>query len=688
MKINLSNRLPVQSLGRQSNVQYDRSSEIIAGAIGDVIGTAAKAYGEAQKIKTERQNQQAGLFLQKVESEFRSEWDGKDLLDVNTLPNEVVTEGMITKGRVASAEVYPSMYRKTMDSAIKDASSIIEDVQARNKWLNNVKEVALRKYANVQSKANSDISNQIYKDQQINFKNALDQGRPDVALTIAEGMNADKAEVDSFKRIAKKGQETKEYDDSMVTENRKYIKEYIDFLGDKNYEKNGGQLNQGDRLVYKHKLENELTRLNRIDTAANNAFKESIRRELSIVTTNALNGAQSDPKYLLDLAGRVKLANSDGKMTAELQNFQAALVFSGGVNEINKQSRFERIDAINNYVKRSGLKGFEQEQLKSRLEKANEKLISSENEDLLQSAVDTGFIKQLAPINATNPIELSNQFAARYTQVKATEQNYRVFNNKLLTKSEAISFAGFINKLPADKQIPYFAAASAGLGDDAVYLYEQLGTDGGLTSQAIAGITATKSKQGSAQAEAILRGNEYRRKNKDEIDPVFKRAFMGDLDTDIGLTFFNKPGYQRAIKDAAFDAYIHYALNSGGDLKNIDSEAYKSALQAATGGILKYGGNKIQAPEYGMTQDQFDDWIERLSPKYIDKLGGLDGYKSSSFIKDLRDGNFTLTGTEYGSYIVSRTDGVPLKANNGGAFVLIYDPDAELEPKSTRRSRR
>ncbi len=113
-------------------------------------------------------------------------------------------------------------------------------------------------------------------------------------------------------------------------------------------------------------------------------------------------------------------------------------------------------------------------------------------------------------------------------------------------------------------------------------------------------------------------------------------------------------------------------------------DLFAKAIEAATGGMLDQSGRKIPTPEYGMNQDTWDDWLNTISPLYIDSLGGIDGYDSAEFLTDLNNDDIILEEVSQGKYAALRSNGVPLAGKDGNVFILTYSGDAERKPKRSK----
>lgn len=694
MKLTPRSTTAVQSLGRQNagttglegeTYKIQKISQTINNA-GDTTFDIANKY---QKIKTERQKQQSSLFKQKEESEFWKQYGGKEFFKPEELPDEVVTDGMRTKGKISSAEILPQLYENFNKESIPRSGLIIEDERARNDWYLQANQISVGKQTSIQTKANQQIERQIFSDQKTNWQNAIDQRRPDIALQIANDMNGSATEVKEFKLRTNKASEVISYEDLIIQSNVEGMKGALEHLRSENetYEKNKGVLDSTGRVAWIGKLESELSRINRTTKSTNKANLELLKREINITQSNSLAGKEVDPKSFEILYRRAVLANAENKgtLTAELKNLEMAAIFSGNVNIMNKADRDTRLEYIKQISNSNKFKDFETKQLTARLEIANKTQSSLENKDLMKAASDAGFIK-LSPIDIKSKDfnTLGQQLMARKRQFDMVEQNYGEGIGKgLFTKDEAIALSGELNEMSVKEQMNFLTVNAAIFGNEAADLYGQLNVDGNSTSFTMAGLASLNGKMSSA--EAILRGNAYKRENPQQINTI-KSLMNIEINTEIEGAFFGNPKKEAAVREAVLDAYIYYAKSAGVSLDSVDKggmfgdDLFAKAVEAATGGMIDQSGKKIPAPEYGMTQDTWDNWITNLSPEYIDKEGGIDGYDSTQFIEDLNDGNILLEEVSQGKYAVLRNNGIPLAGKDGNVFILKYDAEGSIKP--------
>ncbi|MEL7373954.1 MAG: hypothetical protein AAGJ36_05780, partial [Pseudomonadota bacterium] len=130
------------------------------------------------------------------------------------------------------------------------------------------------------------------------------------------------------------------------------------------------------------------------------------------------------------------------------------------------------------------------------------------------------------------------------------------------------------------------------------------------------------------------------------------------LNDAIGTAYLANPRVDASVRQAITAAYADYAAANGRlDGIAIDSAGFDAAVRSVTGGIVEYGSQKLPAPDYGVTDDQFDDWIDSLDASTIEAMGGV-SVPVNDFLRLLRTNQAQLVPVGSGRYqVVARTAG-------------------------------
>ena len=698
MKLVNINRQSVQSLGRHSIGNTGFEGDIAKSkAIADTMSDLAF---QASDMINQRQQQKADLNQSKGESEFWKQWGGRDFYDVAELPSDVVTEGMQIEGTVSSATVLPQLYASHMKEVMEQSSSMIEMPGSKQAWTGRQSQIYNEKLVSVQMEANSLYEKQTQQEQLRDYEDAMDAGRPDVALGLADTMWATEDVKAGFKKSARIESEILAYEDIKSfdyingsrderAENDAQLAEAIAHLSQtqKGYVGNDGNfdstLKNGwqDELIRIREARKSLLKSN--DKRAKqdlqyriSSLRDAATKELGIDSSEA----QSVHRDLV--AWNADNDNELHKLQKEFEDDLASYGIARKHITLSPSDRRRKIETGYNVFKDSA----------SRNDRANDiikGIDESFNKGLIDNPMktlqDSGFFEQaygstgLAPIDLrASQEQLSDQLRNRLTQYElAAAANEAIGGGPLESSQEAPRISALINSLNAREQQHYITAIQNGMGDKSGLLYGQLALDGSSKTFSIAG-DATNGEN-LIGSENMLLGMEYYKQNSEDYDDVREAI---DIATDKALmnAYSTKPKKRAAVREAILHGYVGYTKDME-KKTSFDSDLIDRAVRDATGGLFEYNGNMFPNPEYGMADDDMGNWIRNTSVKHIERVGAPVGQSAQEFVNDLRTNNYKLTATRKSDeFIVSTEAGTPLIAVDGSAYVLKYDSFAERRP--------
>ena len=691
------------SLGRDRGPTFAESKAIerqSKGFLGTGLtsrdfGTMADAAMYITNLQGKRQQQQADIKMTEAEGRFQEQYGGKEFFEIDEIPNEFVTDDMLARGtRVPSYEVLPQIYNEYMNLSLDQASEGIATAGFRDDWKANKQEMLAGRQTQINVAAMESANRQVLKDQMADMENQIANRRPDVASMVVADMDISDEQRRVLNEQVNTATEIIEYEDLIIAQDLNGMQQAVAKLrqDEEVYKKSKGALNTKDRVTWISKLESQISNIQKQNQAEVDYNLTLVKRDISLVQKNALDGKATNPEDIIDLVQRAENINAQtgGKLDKELADVKASLHAYEVNNELIKNNRFQReamIDNVHNNPAHAGLSSFEKDQLQIRMEQSHRSQTAAENDDLMQAALDAEAIQQLAPIGTPEGI------VARMQQYEIIKQRYGDVGKGPLTKEEALQYSSLLNNMNAQQQMQVLAVNAQALGLEANIIYDQLRTDGTATSLAIAGIAANNGR--TEHALAILNGAEYRKQNPEMVNQL-NNLFIDKFRTEVGNAYFTNASLESSTRDAIMDAYVHYARSAGIDLNTIDTgsifgreDLYQKSLEAATGGIITQGATKIPAPEYGMSQSKWDDWLNQIDYGYIDELGGAKGLSSVQVLDGLRRGNYSLYAQKENQFFLRDSDGGFLHNADGTApFVFRYDAAAPRTVYEASKKRR
>lgn len=261
--------------------------------------------------------------------------------------------------------------------------------------------------------------------------------------------------------------------------------------------------------------------------------------------------------------------------------------------------------------------------------------------------------------------DIGQQLAARGDITAALESEYGVTSSGL-TAAETEALAHHVDQLSPSEQIEVMQSIGSSLGDDsASKLYADMSkhADGLI---AYSGMLASAGN--TAVAINILEGRKILAdKSIAKPSPKFIQEKLVDIDMPVYMH-----AQQSADVNSAIQAiYARKALQAGVlEADEIDDKILEQAIAEATnGGAIEYNDSYIEPPVYGMSEGDFEDWVEGITVDELSAIGATEETKSI-----LEDSDLITVGR--GRYIIKSprvTDPFPLLADDGKVLILDYN---------------
>lgn len=407
------------------------------------------------------------------------------------------------------------------------------------------------------------------------------------------------------------------------------------------------------------------------------ARAEILKKRIALTKKAAGDGIELDQKEISNIILQSEEINEQaGKQLIDLADISYELQKSEKVSIFAKQPVLVQ-ESLMSRLEAEQSKGLTPERADeyASVKRAHEKIKRQAQEDPLMLYAQQGYT-EIEPLQYTddngniNLNSFADSLAKRQEIAAMAGQHYNV-DASPITKQEAQSIASIMQELDYEQQSEFISKTVEGLGDDSVAVFEQISKNGGTVLAWAGGV-----KSSGGDPLHILRGQQLRKENK-LLTPTgkdFERYAM--LETEGA---YSNPAARAAAINAAKSAYASLAYNAGEVEQVLDEDLADRALQIATGGLVEYGGSmissgkKIPAPIYGMTQGQFNDFIEDFRPHYFDMAGtdtlapGITKEKLAELISeaevDLVDRGHGRYLIQKGSDFIMNEDGKPYQLN-------------------------
>jgi hypothetical protein len=370
-------------------------------------------------------------------------------------------------------------------------------------------------------------------------------------------------------------------------------------------------------------------------------------------------------KQSLELVSDTILALNQGQMVKE----EEIVLARAAANRVEKEEDLEVAIASSQYITLpkdhrdqllEGVQGVENAELRKALMAADETVRREVEKDGYAFAVKQRVIDEV-PIDINDPSTVE----ARMEQMDYLEDHYGQPVSPLTDEEAQV----FVNALPnlSPRQKTQLATAF-GTSEE---IWKQI-------DKKNAGLFAMTGAIGdTAVMENVFIG-EQRLKDKTVMAPK-QIDFLPVFNDHVGEVYVGRD--RKQMIDAAL---AYYAGTT--DSETFDTSDFEDAIEAVSGGIAKINGHKIELPR-GVPEDDFEDYIDRISPATIQEFGGVWGVNDDQAVDLIKDGRIVSYATN--QYMVIINDAVLMNGTNSTTPFLFsfdkekFDRDQEIEPPRT-----
>ena len=315
----------------------------------------------------------------------------------------------------------------------------------------------------------------------------------------------------------------------------------------------------------------------------------------------------------------------------------------------------EERDAILLGIDDAGEKGelpLDEIPLAASLQKANGEINKLAEKDGYTLGAKQGII-EFSPLELGNP----ESFAVRLDQAELLSEHYGMPISPL-SDAEAQSVADNLDNMTVQEKIQL-----AQTFQESPSVWGQLDKKN-AGNFAMAGATGDIGVMTSVfKGQELISQKLVKNLSTTDYLPVFEDATEGVYE----------PRDKRALLDSVLS---YYAATSASAVDGIFNEGdFQNAIQAVSGGIAEinggmFGGFKIELPR-GVSQDDYQDFIDDLQPETIADWGGIDTYTNEQAVEAIQQGRIRNIGSN--RYIVEVNGGTLF--SNGEPFEFSYDLD-------------
>ena len=678
-------RLPViqygetQSFGRRDPMDPVRIASAEARALANASDTMA---GISQTL-SRRQND---IEYRRNTTKFMTEhmnWveknAGKEYYTAEELPadlpfartEKVVDEQgnlvEVPREQIPAYEVYPTLYGKMLNSLVDSFSGSFTNSDVEAEWLEEARQKAVGSIAN--AKLNAIEKQRVFGIKQtVSFKNrALDAQKYDLARELIKG-NPDLEPDDARAYLDEidEREETDRYELLLTNLHEDGLRAALDYLT--KTDTYDGALEPHEARAYASVIRGALTSLQVGRKSLAKEQEAELKYDVNNIIDVLKKGERVHPATLSVAQAQIKDVDTVLARKLNLAIDYSDLFHQLAVFPVTKQqANLEEIEKIaRTRYENSAEAGVLVTWLKEGLSKIQASIAN--DQIAFWNDIATESIPELDVKN------IGESLAQRKTYAKAIANNWRV-GLKFFSKAEANEFVEFLATQPAEGKLAVAQQISAALGEDAYAVFSELDIkEAGVFTTA----GRLMAENDPNTAKLLFQSEEYFKDNPSLVSEI-KTDLERYVDAALGPAYEAQPQERRQLREAVVSLYAYQTR--GERQVALDEDIADKAITALTGGLAEVGSSLVRVPYRGMPAAAFEDWVDRLTPYYIDKQGGTFSYTSDQVINRLQGGELTLLHTPVrGEYVLyDNMSGNLIHQKDGTKpFVLKYDALAPM----------
>ncbi|MDI7862530.1 hypothetical protein MRS76_11215 [Rhizobiaceae bacterium n13] len=282
------------------------------------------------------------------------------------------------------------------------------------------------------------------------------------------------------------------------------------------------------------------------------------------------------------------------------------------------------------------------------LEAAQTARTSALTSDPLGYGASKGYVPALPPVDVAQPATWDATFQTYQNAVDVMQARGEVGNISALRPETQAAIARTLETAPPSESVQLLGSMARNLNPETYKAtLAKIATTADGKAAAAAGALA---EVNPIAAEGVLRGRQLLKENpalapKKTDDNT---ATVNDL-LPVGAFAAGTEGGRQIMLDAATARYADLSHQAGDTSGELDEARMDQAISEITGGVLDMNNSKVLAPRYGMSQDDFDTLLGRLTDR--DLLGattasgtpvGAVDLRSQGRLRAVADGRYIL----------------------------------------------
>ena len=682
----------------------DLSEAHAAMSLGRALGDVSQAALNIQMNTWRREEEQNDRDMKESVINMKAEVFETDFYSGDNIPadavgklnvshNVVDQDGQVQnvpRTNIPAAEVWGAIYEERINKTIESLAGNMSHQGAQEAWVQNMQTRAKEDLFQMEQVLDRDQQEQYRALQETNAEMYLDNRMYDDAREVYQNLSgAEEWEKSAALRIVDKKEELGDINDELViareTGDTAKLEELADYYNPEN--ENVTAFDSVERDQYHREIVNQISNIRSRGTSEVKLRNKQLEYDLNQAREVLATGKNVDPDDLIDLQNRLTLSDAldpNVAFTAKMR-FKQAMEVNDQVRGLIMSHTPEEVQAMINDDSIPH-KTIGDQDIYNDVVTSYNTFIKSVRSDGMQ-AMDDYDVMDIEALDYGSAESLGESLQLRERQWREARERFNMVA-PMLGDDEQSLLGNHIDELQGvNERLAFISTMSNSISPEMNRRFWSSLTDNkNVGPYAVIGnLIQENATRGNLIGRDILNGIDAIKRDPSILENV---SFMKDtMKVDMGAGYAN---YLSDVRDNYVEAAMAYlAVNMPKHLDDgatLTEETMREALNTVTGGIIQYEGATFIAPQHGMSEDTFSEWLNNVHASYIDELGGVQDYANSgNMLSLMRDGDIVLlpTGHDRTTFYLqdTRKNYQNVRDKDGKAFIFRYNPDA---PKRNR----
>ncbi len=660
-------------------------------ALTDVGVQAANVYMHFYNQRVKEEVTKNDVAMTQAETDWVKQHAGREYYSPSEVPEGINVQRTTTEvdpgtgetfeidRQIPAYEVQAAMKKQYLEERMTALTSDIQDNQVAARWAADKQIVIDRKFQGDAIQAQVQRQRVVRQD----HLRALDMAVEDrdwlVAEELAMSYPGTELEQQQLIRGVRNNQDKAYLNDTLISRDLTELRVVRERLEDRDL---FTALSDKERIFYISSYEAAINKATVSEREGLKLYRQIVNDQASSVIKRLLDGDFIPNSAIIDTEQKLISIGTHGvRNLSKFYNAQNGYAEAARTKTFNRSEQLVYIDQYKKHI--NTLPPGEQVAASERLARHEDRFNTwwaEQKNNPMDYAHRSGLINLERPdfvqmLGQKDTASLGQIVLQRYRQATKVFNRFGQYVG-LLDEYEVPAIANWVAQATDDDKMWFATTVSNTLGENAQTLYDQFENTKSMGNFPMIGEVVAEGKYDVGRK--LLRGERVLANEPQFISGVNRDVINATVEA-YGTTFKNNPVRRNQITQAVRALYALQASYDG-NTTNFNSDYIDNAVRDLSNNILEMNGRNFESPHIGVTQDIWDNHIEKLTPERIQELGDPKNFTSNQIILGLKNETLEIESYRKNQYFLvdpagNMGNGAYVQNKDDSMFIYQFDPN-------------